>query len=130
VNQNHLNELAGEILTIPMAVDLFEIKRGPAFFWSKAIELKKSKTLDEVADELGTNRATARRSVRYGKELLEAGLTDPLIELTAPPTQGGRWKLHPRFQTAEVRMPGAQNTGDDPGREEHDGGSDYRKEAM
>jgi hypothetical protein len=84
---------------VALTVDLFELTRGPARYWKRAFELHNAGlTLEEIAERLGTNRATANRSVRYAKALVAAGLTDPFVELKDSPTLVGRWRTHARFQ--------------------------------
>jgi hypothetical protein len=86
----------GQVHTVPMIVDLFEVSCGPARYWAQALKLDNAGlTSEEITTELGTNRATANRAVRYGKALAAAGLSEPFVALTAPPTETGRWRLHP-----------------------------------
>jgi hypothetical protein len=130
-NQEHVKEHVGAIQTIPMIVDLFEITRGPTKFWAKALELhNQGKTSDQIAEDLGTNRGTANRSVRYGKALLDAGLTDPFIELFEAPRQVSRWKLHPRFRTTKNHTPGITNPVHGLDQHETDDRLDDRKQAI
>jgi DNA invertase Pin-like site-specific DNA recombinase len=92
LRNEHVQDLAGQVKTVSMVVDLFE-PTGPAKYWSKARELAEAgHTSEEIASALVTNRTTANRSVRYGRALLAAGLTDPYVELKEIPDNLGRWR--------------------------------------
>jgi DNA invertase Pin-like site-specific DNA recombinase len=101
LRNEHVQDLACQVKTVPMVVDLFE-PTGPAKYWSKAMDLADAgHTSDQIASALLTNRATANRSVQYGRALRAAGLTDPYIELTEIPEKLGRWRKRRAPQFAQ-----------------------------
>ncbi|MBN8625688.1 MAG: recombinase family protein [Planctomycetes bacterium] len=77
---------------IAVMVDLFEPSTGPKY-GLEALALYDQKIgLTEIGVRLGISKRQANIAVQYGRLLREAGLTDPFIELTAPPPQASRWR--------------------------------------
>ncbi|MCY2990749.1 MAG: recombinase family protein [Planctomycetota bacterium] len=78
---------------IPMLVDLFEPSTGPKYGLA-ALKLQEEEGLGltAIGKKLGISKRRANIAVQYGRALREAGLTDPYIELTEPPTTASRWR--------------------------------------
>jgi DNA invertase Pin-like site-specific DNA recombinase len=92
LKNDQFEAMDGRLNVAPMVVDLFE-PSGPAKYWAKALELADARySSEQIAVALGTNRTTANRSVRYGRELRSAGLCDPYIQLIEIPANLGRWR--------------------------------------
>jgi hypothetical protein len=86
-----------------MLVNLFEPSTGPAH-GLKAIALQRSgRALVDIGLALGFDRRVAKDRVKvaiaYGHKLEDAGVTDPFVELTEPPANASRWRVHARFQS-------------------------------
>jgi hypothetical protein len=120
LEQDAVEAINGQGLTVPMTVDLFAVTQGPARYWEEALNLaNQGWNMQEIAAALGTNRATANRAVRYGRALIAAGLSDPFVALTGPPMKTGRWRVHPRLQQHHSSGSGEEGAGE---REEIEGG--------
>jgi hypothetical protein len=78
---------------IPMLVNLFKPSTGPEH-GLKALELKEQQNLGPTAigKKLGISKRRVDIAINYGRALREAGMTDPYIELTEPPTTASRWR--------------------------------------
>jgi hypothetical protein len=89
--------LADRQMVIPMTVDLFDRPAGPRHF-AEALRLSTAGyTLLQIGQELGIAKRQAHIAVQYGKALEEAGINDPLIELTEPPSAASRWRSRRRL---------------------------------
>jgi len=83
--------LADRLRTIPLRADLFKPSSGPRHF-AQALALSEAKlTLVAIGEKLGTAKRQAHIAVQYGKQMREAGLIDPYVELTEPPAVASRW---------------------------------------
>jgi hypothetical protein len=97
--------LAGGLHLIPMTVELFERSSGPEHF-AQALELSRAGlTLEEIGRRLGIAKRQAHIAVQYGKDLEAAGLTDPYLELTAPPSAASRWRTGRRLSEGGSKGP-------------------------
>ena len=78
---------------IPMLVDLFERSAGPKH-GLEALRLKEEEDLGPTAigRRLGITKRRANLAVQYGLEMRAKGVTDPYVELTAPPAAASRWR--------------------------------------
>lgn len=87
-----------EFEKIPIMVNLFEPSTGPTY-GLQALKLAEEESLGltAIGRRLGINKRRANLAVQYGRNLRSAGLTDPYIELTAPPAAASRWRTHPRY---------------------------------
>jgi hypothetical protein len=99
-----LANLVGKPLTeffdaVPVVVELFARPVGPKW-WSAALPLseggsspgERKLSLEKIARKLGISKRAAHLAVQFGRDLREAGITDPYIELTEPP-QASRWRI-------------------------------------
>ncbi len=79
--------------TIPMLVDLFDLSTGPTH-GREALRLKEEEGLGltAIGRRLGITKRKADIAVQFGKSMRAASLTDPYIELTAPPAAASRWR--------------------------------------
>jgi hypothetical protein len=90
----HVDPLLTEFERVEMLVDLFEPSTGPKYGLA-ALELKEQKHLGltAIGKTLGITKRRANLATQYGAKLRAAGLTDPFLELTAPPPSASRWRL-------------------------------------
>jgi hypothetical protein len=89
--------LADRQMVIPMTVNLFECSAGPQHF-AEALRLNRAGyTLIQIGQEMGIAKRQAHIAVQYGKALEEAGVNDPFIELTEPPSAASRWRSRRRL---------------------------------
>ena len=79
---------------VPLTVDLFDPSTGPKY-GLKAVELmnKCGRHPTRIGRELGITKRQACIALDYGNALIAAGMTDPYIELTEPPSNASRWRL-------------------------------------
>ena len=78
---------------IPMLIDLFEPSTGPKY-GMEALRLKEEEGLGltAIGRKLGITKRQANIATQYGEAMRAAGMTDPYVELTAPPAAASRWR--------------------------------------
>ena len=89
------------ILTpVEITVDLFDPSNGPKHF-VRALALSEAGiTLEQIGKELGISKRAAHVAVQFGRDMKEAGLTDPFIELTEAPQEASRWRFQRRYRAS------------------------------
>lgn len=90
-------EFGGVIDLLPtktLVVDLFDSSSAPKYALT-AFELKASNpsiTLEQLGERLGISKRTAHLALQLGKELNQAGLSDPFVRLIEAPLNASRWR--------------------------------------
>src|SRR5262249_47253781 len=82
-----------------MSVELFERSAGPRLFKEALTLAEAEMRLVDIGEKLGVAKRQAHIAVMYGKAMTQAGLTDPFIELSAPPANASRGVLDDKFLT-------------------------------
>jgi hypothetical protein len=86
------DDLSGHLGIETLTVDLFDRSAGPRHF-ARALALSnEGRTLEQIGSELSLGKRQAHIAVQYGRKMEGAGLTDPYVELTAPPSAASRWR--------------------------------------
>jgi len=86
---------------VAISVDLFERSTGPEH-WKMALELhEQGLGPTAIGKSLGISKRGACIARDYGRQLRQAGLDDPFLELTEPPATASRWR--PRGRQSDTQ---------------------------
>jgi hypothetical protein len=87
----HVDLKDGKILTEEVTFDLFD-SPGHVRFAEKAHSLHQQGVgVEDVGRQLGIPPWTAHNAIRLGEMVQEQGLSEPYVELKAPPGKASRW---------------------------------------
>jgi DNA invertase Pin-like site-specific DNA recombinase len=87
----HVDLKDGRILTQEAMIDLFD-SPGHVRFAEKAYALHQQGVgAEDVGRQLGIPPWTAHNAIRLGQMMQEQGLSEPYVELKAPPGKASRW---------------------------------------
>jgi len=82
----------GELLVVPLVVNLFNPSNAPKFAVQAVALQETGLTLEEIGNQLGISKRSAHLAVQYGNAMVREGLADPFIELAEPPDNASRWR--------------------------------------
>ena len=100
---------------VSLCVNLFEPSTGPKYgLEAERLDREEQLGLTAIGRGLGINKRKANIAVQYGRQLRNAGLTDPFTELSECPASASRWKVPKPNNTTASDHAESLASGDDP----------------
>ena len=98
LQENSTSTPVGEVVRHSLRIDLFEPSLAPKHaraalqFYNSSVG--KRPTLQEIATHLGISKRSAHLALQLGKQMQQAGVSDPFISLSERPENASRWRFN------------------------------------
>lgn len=98
-------DVKSSFATIPQLIELYDRSSGPKHGLEAFSLYDQNVGLTAIGKRLGITKRQANIAVQYGRQLREAGVTDPFVELTSAPAQASRWRAPGTGKPRQRKIP-------------------------